>query len=133
MTFSLPSSLVVISLTPLTTFQRAEVARKSPFNYDIHFSHRPDKNFLICFLYEFTCYLFQDCDHRRAPKYFLASVEESCSWKAYPCANYNRFLKGSCTSCNGECPSLGFDADLTKKGGSFYLQTTSKDPFCGTM
>ena len=76
---------------------------------------------------------FKACDHSKAPKYFLASVEGSCSWKAYPCANYNTFVKGSCTSCNGECPSLGFDADLTKKGGSFYLQTTSKNPICGTM
>ncbi|CAH3035435.1 unnamed protein product, partial [Porites evermanni] len=77
--------------------------------------------------------IFNACDHSRAQKYFLASVEGSCSWKAYPCADYDTFLKGSCTSCNGECPSLGFDADLTKKGGSFYLETTSNDPFCGTI
>ena len=40
------------------TFQRAEVARKSPFNYDIHYLHHPDKNDLTGLLYEFTCYFF---------------------------------------------------------------------------
>ena len=34
-------------------------------------------------------------------------------------------------TCNGACPSMGFDADRTKKRGKFYLKTTSKAPFCG--
>ena len=44
----------------LITYQRADVARKSLFNYCLHYLHHPDKTFLIFFLYEFTwCYFLK--------------------------------------------------------------------------
>lgn len=70
------------------------------------------------------------CDHVRAPQYYIASVQNRCSWKAYPCRDYSDFEKGKCRACNGECPSMGYDADKTKRSGSFYLKTSSKAPFC---
>lgn len=82
------------------------------------------------FLYIFSL-LSVACSHSRAPQYFISSVRRSCSWTAYPCANYLKFEQRRCLTCNGACPSMGFDADRTKKRGKFYLKTTSKAPFCG--
>ena len=57
----------------LITYQRAEVARKSPFNYFLHYLHHPDKNFLICLLYEFTwCYFL---------KLATTAGHQSTSWR----------------------------------------------------
>ena len=82
------------------------------------------------FLYFFSL-LSVACSHTRAPRYFISSVQGSCSWTAYPCANYLKFEQRRCLTCNGACPRMGFDADQTKKRGKFYLKTTSKAPFCG--
>ncbi|XP_078354760.1 inactive pancreatic lipase-related protein 1-like isoform X1 [Oculina patagonica] len=71
------------------------------------------------------------CDHMRAPEYYIASVQNRCSWKAFPCDNYNDFEAGKCLQCNGECPTMGYGADQPKKFGAFYLKTTRKAPFCG--
>ena len=73
------------------------------------------------------------CDHLRAPAYYTASVENECSWKAYPCSNYGIFLLELCQKCNGECPTLGYDADETKMTGKHYLNTNSHEPFCGKL
>lgn len=70
------------------------------------------------------------CPHYRATEYYIASVQNECSWKARPCSSYTKFLFGLCKSCNGECPSLGYDADKTQKTGKHYLKTTTKAPFC---
>ena len=57
----------------LIPYQRAEVARKSPFNYFLHYLHHPDKNFLICLLYEFTwCYFL---------KLATTAGHQSTSWR----------------------------------------------------
>ena len=72
------------------------------------------------------------CDHTRATEYYIASVQNKCSWKAYPCSSYVAFMLGRCKSCNGECPSVGYDADHTKKTGDHYLKTNSHAPFCGS-
>ncbi|KAL9951929.1 hypothetical protein ACROYT_G044684 [Oculina patagonica] len=71
------------------------------------------------------------CDHMRATEYYIASVKNLCSWKAFPCRNYLDFEDGKCLQCNGECPTMGYGADETEKHGAFYLKTTSKAPFCG--
>ncbi|XP_078354762.1 pancreatic lipase-related protein 2-like [Oculina patagonica] len=71
------------------------------------------------------------CDHLRAPEYYIASVQNLCSWKAFPCRNYLDFVAGKCLQCNGECPTMGYGADETEKYGSFYMKTTSEAPFCG--
>ena len=86
-------------------------------------------------VWPFSLYLFLlflvPCDHMRAPEYYIASVLASCSWKAYSCRNYTAFKRRRCLSCNGSCPSMGYDADRTKKKGKFYLKTNRKAPFCG--
>jgi len=71
------------------------------------------------------------CDHSRAPLFYIESVKSKCSWKAYPCSNYLFFKLGFCKKCNGECPSMGYAADRTKKTGKHYLRTNKKAPFCG--
>jgi len=70
------------------------------------------------------------CNHRRSTEYYIASVQNLCSWKAYPCSEVF-FLLGICGSCKGECPSLGYAADRTKKTGRHYLKTNNQPPFCG--
>ena len=69
------------------------------------------------------------CKHRRSTEYYIASVQNLCSWKAYPCSEAF-FLLGICGSCNGKCPSLGYAADRTKKTGRHYLRTNNQPPFC---
>lgn len=71
------------------------------------------------------------CDHVRSVDYYYASLQNRCSWKAYPCQTFTDCEKGKYTKCIGECPSMGYGADQTKKTGRFYLRTTSKAPFCG--
>ena len=66
----------------------------------------------------------------RALKYYIESVKRSCPWRAYPCVNYDTFKRGRCRSCNGACPRMGYDADLTKRTGKLFLKTTSNAPFC---
>ena len=70
------------------------------------------------------------CNHRRSTEYYIASVQNLCSWKAYPCSEAF-FLLRICGSCKGECPSLGYAADRTKKTGRHYLKTNNQPPFCG--
>ncbi|XP_067054927.1 pancreatic lipase-related protein 2-like [Acropora muricata] len=70
------------------------------------------------------------CHHLRAPEYYIATVQNRCSWKAYPCSSYLWFWSGLCNRCYGECPSMGYSADKTKHTGSYFLDTTSKKPFC---
>ena len=82
-------------------------------------------------LFSFHFHPSVPCDHMRAPEYYTASVQGSCSWTAYPCVNYATFEQRKCQVCDGACPSMGFDADRTKKEGTFFLKTNSKAPFCG--
>jgi len=71
------------------------------------------------------------CDHSMAPLFYIASVKNECSWKAYPCSYYILFKLGLCKECDGECPSMGYAADRTKKTGKHYLGTNAETPFCG--
>ena len=72
------------------------------------------------------------CDHVMSMYYYYASVKNKCSWKACPCQTLSDCEDGKYTACIGECPSMGYLADKTKRNGRFYLKTTSKEPFCGT-
>ena len=86
-------------------------------------------NELNCF---YTDVIFTtSCHHLRAPEYYIATVQNQCSWKAYPCSSYLWFWSGLCNRCYGECPSMGYSADQTKHTGNYFLDTTSKKPFCG--
>lgn len=71
------------------------------------------------------------CDHARSLYYYFASIKNQCSWEARPCASLPACERGEYTECIGECPSMGYSADETKRNGTFYLKTTSEVPFCG--
>lgn len=71
------------------------------------------------------------CSHRRAYEFYIASVQNRCSWKAYPCSSFSDFEDGMCRTCNGACPTMGYGADHTKRLGYFYLKTNGALPFCG--
>nr|XP_058961752.1 pancreatic triacylglycerol lipase-like [Pocillopora verrucosa] len=71
------------------------------------------------------------CDHMRAPEYYIASVQNNCSWKALPCHSLSDCEAGKNTTCDGKCPSMGYDADKTDLTGNYYLKTNSNPPFCG--
>ncbi|CAH3134874.1 unnamed protein product [Pocillopora meandrina] len=59
------------------------------------------------------------CDHMRAPEYYIASVQNNCSWKAFPCHSLSDCEAGKSTPCYGKCPSMGYDADKTALTGNF--------------
>ncbi|XP_068719821.1 pancreatic lipase-related protein 2-like [Montipora capricornis] len=71
------------------------------------------------------------CNHLRSAEYYIASVQNKCSWKAYPCKTNLRYLLGLCVTCDDECPTLGFAADQTNKNGTYFMTTNSHEPFCG--
>lgn len=79
----------------------------------------------------FSIYTDLFCSHRRVYEFYIATVQNLCSWRAYPCTNFSDFEDGKCTTCNGACPTMGYGADLTKRVGYFYLRTNSALPFCG--
>ena len=43
-----------------------------------------------------------------------------------------KFINGNYTTCIGECLSMGYLADETKRNGGYYLKTTCEKSFCGT-
>ncbi|KXJ71491.1 hypothetical protein RP20_CCG020420 [Aedes albopictus] len=78
------------------------------------------------------------CNHRRAYKFFIDSVAPKCLFPAFPCDNYENFLKGECFSCsrveNGTessvCGNMGYYADRSIGRGQLYLKTREEEPFC---
>ncbi|XP_053688797.1 uncharacterized protein LOC128738017 [Sabethes cyaneus] len=78
------------------------------------------------------------CNHRRAYKFFIDSVAPKCLFPAFPCDNYENFLKGDCFSCkrieNGTetsvCGNMGYYADRSVGRGQLYLKTREEEPFC---
>ena len=74
-------------------------------------------------------YSLLGCSHRRAPEYYISSVQKKDWWKAFPCEK----LCGKCKDCKGKCTSMGYEADLDKKTGKYYLKTNKKAPFRSTL
>ncbi|XP_037938265.1 uncharacterized protein LOC119671615 [Teleopsis dalmanni] len=80
------------------------------------------------------------CNHRRAYKFFIDSVAPRCMFPAYPCANYDDFLKGKCFPCAQDdeeleegiprCGNMGYYADRSTGRGQLYLVTREEEPFC---
>ncbi|XP_033111033.1 uncharacterized protein LOC117112092 [Anneissia japonica] len=73
------------------------------------------------------------CSHSRSHQYFLESMDQAarCTFKAYPCASWDRFVEGKCSDCGlFGCPTMGYYADLSLASGNFYLETQSSEPFC---
>ncbi|KAM8720381.1 hypothetical protein ACLKA7_006431 [Drosophila subpalustris] len=80
------------------------------------------------------------CNHRRAYKFFIDSVAPRCMFPAFPCANYDDFLKGKCFPCAQDdedlaegvprCGNMGYYADKSTGRGQLYLLTREEEPFC---
>uniref|UniRef100_W8AL20 Inactive pancreatic lipase-related protein 1 n=1 Tax=Ceratitis capitata TaxID=7213 RepID=W8AL20_CERCA len=80
------------------------------------------------------------CNHRRAYKFFIDSVAPRCMFPAYPCNNYDDFIKGDCFPCaqNDDdvaegvprCGNMGYYADRSTGRGQLYLLTREEEPFC---
>lgn len=80
------------------------------------------------------------CNHRRAYKFFIDSVAPRCLFPAFPCNNYDEFLKGECFPCEemegdafaseSRCGNMGYYADKSTGRGQLYLVTREEEPFC---
>lgn len=93
------------------------------------------------------------CNHVRAIKLFIDSINSQCPYIAHQCPSYHHFMNGKCFSCKpgtntGGCALMGYHADLspslgleneisqsnfglTHTAGSKYFTTTGKEfPYC---
>lgn len=78
------------------------------------------------------------CSHDRAFSLYIESISSPCHFTAYPCDSADDFRAGRCLRCgNRPCPSMGYEADMYKTSGNYYLNTTSGSlagssvPLCG--
>ncbi|XP_057318075.1 pancreatic triacylglycerol lipase-like [Microplitis mediator] len=90
------------------------------------------------------------CNHIRAIKLFIESINSKCQYVAHECNNYANFLRGECFSCKSNnslsCGIMGYHADqspaLVKRlamgqsagtsllGSKFFVSTGKEDPYC---
>ncbi|XP_077289795.1 pancreatic triacylglycerol lipase-like [Arctopsyche grandis] len=92
------------------------------------------------------------CNHVRAIKLFVDSINGKCPYIGHQCPSYQHFLDGKCFNCAHGCAIMGFHADsspglITHKSnqsenevtpsntkenlGAKYFMTTGKDyPYC---
>lgn len=80
------------------------------------------------------------CDHMRAVYIYISALNNSCPLIGFPCLNYERFLAGQCTDCegifNGTCPRIGLlgSSGITvsplPNEERLFLLTGSSAPFC---
>jgi len=75
-----------------------------------------------------------NCAHRAALKFFTDSIENKCSYTAYPCRSYEEFKEGKCIECSSlGCNRMGYWASAFNSTGSLYLTTQSlknQDSYC---
>ncbi|XP_029679814.1 pancreatic triacylglycerol lipase-like isoform X1 [Formica exsecta] len=89
------------------------------------------------------------CNHVRALKLFIESINSKCQYVAHECSSYASFLRGECFSCKSNnslsCGVMGYHADtspaLVKRqamgqdvssllGSKFFFMTGKEDPYC---
>eukprot|EP00057_Strongylocentrotus_purpuratus_P035015 XP_797417.3 PREDICTED: pancreatic lipase-related protein 2 [Strongylocentrotus purpuratus] len=73
------------------------------------------------------------CSHSWAWMLFTDSIRFStCSFTAYPCDSWVRFVAGNCGECGERgCAIMGYHADQnTAVTGKFYLSTNADIPYC---
>ncbi|XP_033638971.1 lipase member I-like [Asterias rubens] len=75
------------------------------------------------------------CSHMRVLDLYIDSFDETqCAPMGYPCASWDAFQSGTCSSSCGVfnrlCPKMGYWADLALSTGVFYLATGSESPYC---
>jgi len=73
------------------------------------------------------------CSHGRSPKLFLNTlVQPNCFTTQHKCSDSNYCKKTNELCCTGSnCPEMGYNADkMSGVNGLYYLETTSRDPYC---
>ncbi|XP_006618059.1 pancreatic lipase-related protein 2-like isoform X4 [Apis dorsata] len=89
------------------------------------------------------------CNHVRAIKLFIESINSKCQYVAHECSSYASFLRGECFSCKSNnslsCGIMGYHADtspaligrqvmgqdlLSLLGSKFFFTTGKEDPYC---
>ncbi|KAJ9576895.1 hypothetical protein L9F63_006513, partial [Diploptera punctata] len=83
------------------------------------------------------------CNHIRAIKLFIDSINSECPYIAHRCDSYQHFLQGRCFSCQGsnasECAMMGLKTDEMLNnaisgeitpGGKYFVSTGKDLPFC---
>ncbi|KAG7212404.1 hypothetical protein KM043_012722 [Ampulex compressa] len=89
------------------------------------------------------------CNHVRAIKLFIESINSKCQYVAHECSNYSSFLRGECFSCKSNsslsCAIMGYHADTSPAlvrrlamgqdlssllGSKFFFSTGKEDPYC---
>lgn len=91
------------------------------------------------------------CNHVRAVKLFIDSINSQCPYLAQQCSSYQQFLEGKCFGCtkNSPCAIMGYHADLSPSlqldnevtnnqlrliESQKYFTTTGKDfPYCSKL
>merc|ERR1712226_273828 len=70
------------------------------------------------------------CSHGRSHEYYLSSITASCVMEGHTCSDYDSWSSGSCNSCSSnKCSEMGWNADKNTKHQSYYLDTTSRNPW----
>ncbi|XP_059168948.1 inactive pancreatic lipase-related protein 1-like [Physella acuta] len=72
------------------------------------------------------------CNHMRAVRLFIESINSRCRFDGYPCTSALKFITGACKSCGtSSCATMGFWANKDNSPqGQFYLNTAGQPPFC---
>lgn len=89
------------------------------------------------------------CNHVRAIKLFIESINSKCQYVAHECSSYASFLRGECFSCKSNnslsCGIMGYHADISPAligrqaigqdllsllGSKFFFTTGKEDPYC---
>ncbi|CAH0554374.1 unnamed protein product [Brassicogethes aeneus] len=89
------------------------------------------------------------CNHVRAIKLFIDSINTQCPYIAHQCANFNQFMGGKCFNCKpgSNCAIMGYHADNTPGldnevspqtkidtiGSKYFLTTGREYPYCNRM
>ncbi|XP_017784310.1 PREDICTED: pancreatic triacylglycerol lipase-like [Nicrophorus vespilloides] len=86
------------------------------------------------------------CNHVRAIKLFIESINGQCPYLAHQCPSYQHFVSGKCFKCkpgSTDCALMGYHADLSpgleneisprlqdNVGNKFFTTTGRELPFC---
>ncbi|XP_024943214.1 pancreatic lipase-related protein 2-like isoform X2 [Cephus cinctus] len=80
------------------------------------------------------------CNHKRATKYFTASLDEEseCTMMGYLCPDYIFFQRAECVECQlgYTCAPMGYSAEVVARNktapptAKFFLDTHSDRPYC---
>lgn len=72
------------------------------------------------------------CEHQRSRDYFKESIK-TCKYSSVQCRSYDDFTASKCLEKNSRVSEMGYHATKLNvpKGTSFYLQTSTEEPYCG--